>query len=509
MATEQLEHIVTELRESLSALSREVVALRATCEKQAAQIAALREENQALREENGALKAENARLREENANLRARVAVLEERAGRNAKNSHKPSSSEAPWNRSKRSKKTGKGKRDKRKGSGTNRKLVPASQVDETVDHRPTCCEECGCLLSGEDPSPRRKQVVEPPEPRPIVTEHRAHSLKCPDCGHVTKAPMPREALASSFGSRTHGWLSWLTGSGITTKRAARKVMKEFCGISMSLGTVNAIEGRVSRGAKDAYDEAVAAARSSPVVGVDETPWIQGGKLMWMWTMVAPAAKVVVFHIQNRRNTDAARALLGADFEGTICTDRYSAYNVFPERGLCWAHLLRNFTAMAQRPGGEWYGQRLRASALRIMHAWYDWRAGEMDEDTMRSEIDKDRKRIAYVLRVAIEGAASERTRRQAAALQSQFDQLWTFLDTPGMEPTNNASERALRRAVLIRKRGDGTRGPDGSRYIERMLTIVETLRLQPERRTPNFLAELYAASVNQLPAPSLLPQTC
>jgi transposase/regulator of replication initiation timing len=502
MAIEQLEHVVAELRQSLSVLGSEVVALRATCKMQEAQIAALREENVAL-------KAENAKLREENGNLQARVAVLEEREGRNSKNSHKPSSSEAPWNRPKRSKKSGKTKKDMRKGSGKNRKLVPSAQVHETINHRPMCCEECGCLLLGEDPAPRRKQVVEPPEPRPIVTEHRAHSLECQHCGHVTKAPMPREALASSFGDRTHGWLSWLTGSGITTKRAAREVMEEFCGISMSLGTVTAIEGRMSRGAKPAYDEAVAAARASPVVGVDETPWIQGGELMWMWTMVAPAAKVTVFRIQSRRNTDAALALLGSDFAGTICTDRFGAYNIFAKRGLCWAHLMRNFTAMAQRPGGEWYGQRLRASALRIMHAWYDWRDGEKDETSMRSEIDKDRKRIAFVLRVAIQGAASERTRRQAAALQSQFEQLWTFLNTAGMEPTNNASERALRRGVLIRKRGDGTRGDDGSRYMERMLTIVETLRQQPERRTPDFLAELYAASVNQRPAPSLLPQTC
>lgn len=458
--------------------------------------AALGAENTTLVAENASLRAENEALRTEIATLRERVAALETRQRQTSRNSSKPPSSDPPWSRG--------GKPGRPKGKrpggrpghvGVTRALTDAEAVDAFVDHRPLVCEECGSLLLGEDPAPEQRQIVEPPVPRPRITEHRRHRLRCACCGHVTSGTLPGEVSRSAFGPRTHGQVTWLTGGLGLGKRAARDILRAMSGIRMTIGTVSAIDGRMAQSLDRAHDAALATARASPVVCVDETPWIEGQTLTWLWTMVTDAG--AAFLIQDRRNAACAQTLLGDDFAGAICTDRHGAYNPQDRRGLCWAHLERNFTGMAEQHGGAWYGQRLSAAAKHIMRAWHAHDRGELDEAMMRADIERDRERVERLLKRAAIAAPSSRVRRQARALEAQAPQMWTFLETPGMPPTNNAAERALRRGVLWRKRSNGTRGPAGSRYAERILTVVETLRDQ-HGALIDHLADAYLRHVNQ-----------
>ena len=215
--------------------------------------------------------------------------------------------------------------------------------------------------------------------------------------------------------------------------------------------------------------------------------------------------QVTVFRIQARRNAEAAREMLGEDFEGAACTDRHGAYHWIETRGLCWAHLRRNFEAMAETPGGEWYGQRLRAAAGRVITPWYAHARGEIEAEAMFAAISEDRRQIEDVLGWAAAQVPFRRVQRQAQALLDRRDQLWTFLDVSDMPPDNNIAERALRRGVLWRKRSFGTDSSAGSRFAERILTAVETLRAQ-ERDVVDFLTDAYAAHLSQQPSPSLLP---
>ena len=442
-------------------------------------------------------------LEAENAALRARIAELEQRLSKNSRTSSKPPSSDPPWTKPRR---RGSPKKRQRGGQpehpGSNRALLSSDKVDRVEEHRPTCCEKCSALLLGEDSAPRRWQVIETPPVKPVVTEHRVHRLRCLACGHTTQGAVPPE-MASAFGTRVHATAAWLTGGLGISKRNVQELLSTLFGLELSLGSISAMERRVADALETPYAEAWATARAAPVLHPDETPWYEDRQLAWLWVMAT--RQVTVFRIQARRNAEAAKEMLGEDFEGAACTDRHGAYNWIETRGLCWAHLRRNFEAMAETPGGEWYGQRLRAAAGRVITPWYAHARGEIEAEAMFAAISEDRRQIEDVLGWAAAQVPFRRVQRQAQALLDRRDQLWTFLDVSDMPPDNNIAERALRRGVLWRKRSFGTDSSAGSRFAERILTAVETLRAQ-ERDVVDFLTDAYAAHLSQQPSPSLLP---
>ncbi len=294
-----------------------------------------------------------------------------------------------------------------------------------------------------------------------------------------------------------------MTGRLGMSKRNAQEVFSTFFGLELSVGSVSAIERRVAASLEEPYTEAWSSARGSPVIHADETPWYEDRRLAWLWVMTT--GDLTVYRIQDRRNKEAAMAFIGEDFAGTACTDRYGAYVWIAKRGFCWAHLRRNFEAMSLAPGGEWYGQRLRAAASQIMITWYQNARGEIDDAQKDAKLATARRQVEDALRWAAAQPHFERVQRQAAAMLEQSDHLWAFLEVPGLPPDNNIAERAMRRGVLWRKRSYGTDSPAGSRFAERILTAVESLRAQ-DRDVLEFLAEAYDATLNKRPAPSLLP---
>jgi hypothetical protein len=199
----------------------------------------------------------------------------------------------------------------------------------------------------------------------------------------------------------------------------------------MSPGTVSAIERRMSKSLSKPYREAWSVARGSPMVHVDETTWYEGQSLFHLWATVLP--DLSIYYIRVRRNGDTAKELLGDDFAGAVCTDRHGAYNWIARRGLCWAHLRRNFEAMARSPGGKWYGTRLRNAAGRIITTWYSHQRGELSREEMEMRIAAERHQVETLLRNAADQPIFESVRRRTEAVQREAEQLWTFLDLPMM----------------------------------------------------------------------------
>ena len=433
----------------------------------------------------------------------ARIEQLEERLGLNSGNSDKPPSSDPPWDKVKR---PGKHKKRRQGGQpghrGHQRALIDAADVDRIEDVRPTTCAACATPLNGTDPAPRRHQVAELPKPKVIVTEYRVHRLTCRSCGHVTAGTLPDEAGRSAFGARAHATTAWLTGRLGVSKRQVVELYETLFGLRLSPASVCAMERRVADALAEPYAEAWSSARASPVVHVDETPWFQQRQLGYLWVMATQVA--TVFRIQERRDTEAAKAMLGPDFAGVACTDRLGAYRWIERRGLCLAHILRNMQRIAQRPGSEWYGTRLVATLRRVIAVWHGYDRGEETEVDMRAAVAEDRTRFERFLRAAAFRAPAEASQRQATDLLPEVDLLWTFLDVEGLTPTNNEAERAVRPAVLWRKRSGGTQSPAGSRFAERILTAIATLRHQQRDAVP-FLHDAYVAHVNNEPSPSLV----
>jgi hypothetical protein len=237
---------------------------------------------------------------------------------------------------------------------------------------------------------------------------------------------------------------------------------------------------------------------------MDESPTKQANKKAWLWTAVAPL--FAVFAIFSSRKGDALPKLLGDSFTGIINCDRAKMYWQAERLQWCWAHLKRDFQALIDHPDKQ--VQRLGHDLMRqvklMFQYWRRYQVGEIRWGTFRTYMRPVRKEInALLLRGKFSG--NQRLIGMCSELYKHRQWLWTFVDVKGIEPTNNTAERALRPAVIYRKLSFGTQSESGSRFIERMLTVTETCRLQ-NRSVYDYLTEAVAAHFSKQAPPSLLP---
>lgn len=468
-------------------------------------VAALETENAALRQENERLRAENALLRRENEGLRKENALLREKLGLNSSNSGKPPSSDGPA----ATPPPAKPSKNKRGGQPRHprhrRALLPVEKVDILDDLRPAQCDRCGEALAGDDPAPLRHQVVELAEVLRRVHEYRLHRLTCPCCAASTLARLPEGVPTGAFGPRLIALVALLSGRYRISKRAITEMLREVFEVEMSTGAVCNGERAVSGAVQSAVDEAAAHVRSQPVVHVDETSWREDKARAWLWVMAT--LSVTCFRIDPHRSAAAARGLLGEDFGGIAVSDRYSAYSWIADgqRQVCWAHLDRDWQRMIDR-GDESaeVGGALRRATDSLFRWWHRVRDGTRDRDWLRQKLRRLRRTVRHALERGL-ACANTRTAGTCNEILLLEDALWTFAAVEGVEPTNNFAERQIRHGVMWRKTSFGTDSEEGSRFVERILTVVMSLRSQG-RRILDFLVQSLRAVSEGAAAPSLLP---
>ena len=390
------------------------------------------------------------------------------------------------------------------------KRRLPPELVSNTIVYVPRACEHCQAALprtaGANDPEPTWHQIVELPPVLVTVTEHQGHARTCPCCGEVTRASIPAEVLAHSVGSHLTGVIGYLTSDQGMSKRGVEELVEHVFGVPIGFGTVSNLEQEISAALAVAHTEATDAVRDAPVKNVDETGWKQNGKKRWLW--LAATKLVAVFVIHPWRNLSALEALLGRELKGILCSDRWVVYNEWPDpfaRQLCWAHLKRNWEALVERGGtAKKIGERFLAIQKQVFELWHLYRGGGC---TRARLIDQMLPLIEDMEDVLADGLRSRdaKTRRFCTRLDEEKWGLWTFVESEGVEPTNNHGERVLRRAVLWRRRSFGCHSAAGCRFAERILTVATTLRLQ-QRNVVKFLSESIAAHRTGRPAPKLLP---
>jgi transposase len=422
------------------------------------------------------LEAELQRLKK----LELEVAELRERLGQNSQNSSKPPSSDPPSvSRPNKHQPSGRKRGGQRGHQGHGRTLLPPDQVDHIVELRPVSCQQCSSLLLGDDPSPARRQVSELPPVRAQVTEYRQHTLNCPHCGASNRAGWPEEAPSGCFGPRAQAVVGYLTGRLGLSHRDVTEAMETLHGLEIGLGSVAAIQQQVSAALAQPVATAQNFAGRESVHYVDETGWPEGEKLKWLWIHATP--EVTVFTIRPGRTKEAAQEILGRKFTGVVNTDRYNAYHWVDEsrRQLCWAHLKREFQAIKERGGkSAEIGEGLLTEVGKLFERWYELRENRIDWPAFQAVMKSIEQRVGDLLRAG-EQCGQEKTRRTCGNILKLERSLWTFVRVEGIEPTNNNAERPLRRAVLWRRKSFGTQSESGSRFVERILTVVTTLRQQ------------------------------
>ena len=461
-----------------------------------------------------ALEEEVSRLRTENERLR-------EQTQRSSRNSSQPPSSDAPSAPPWKPRQSSGRKRGAQPGhEGHQRKLYPVEACRSVSDHRPPECCVCGAALTGSDPNPVRHQVVELPEVKPLVDEHRLHPLRGPDCGEVTRAPLPLGVPVSGYGPRLAAAVGLLSGPYRQSERQTQQALCDFFKVEVALGTVNTLRQEVSAAVAEPVAEATVFAHAQEVVNADETGWAQGNsdstnperRKAWLWVLVT--RWVTVFQIYLSRGQAAAKALLG-EFAGYLITDRWTGYGWWPldRRQWCWAHLIREFRKITERGAeSQAIGEGLLEQARQLFKWWHRVRDGTLTRLGFAAAVVEIR---AELQRWLAEGAAYKpargeksaraRTARTCRALLKVEEAFWLFVRVEGVEPTNNAAERALRPAVIWRRTSLGTQSTQGSQFVARMLTVMLTLRAQ-QRNVLEYLTGACQAARQGLPAPSLLP---
>lgn len=389
--------------------------------------------------------------------------------------------------------------------------MLPPDQVDAIVDHKPSHCGACDRRLGGTDPEPRRRQVFELPELKAQVTEHRFHSLSC-DCGAVTHAPTPPELQHGDCGPRMSAFVAGLSGRYRVSKRNIQSLLGDVFGITVSLGLVPKIEARVSAAIAPLYDQVQQRVRVSAFVNMDETPWVECRDSAWLW--VATTHEAALYRIAPERSAAIVKQILGEDFSGIVGSDRAKAYLVIdPEqRQLCWFHLGRNFQSKIELGGQDAvFGHQMRAFESRLWRAQHLLEAGKIDRDGYNRRMKLLRAEVHRAIE-AWAAAAPDPTVGVGAMchnLAKLEPALWAFVDHPGVAPTNNRAERDIRHPVVWRRSSFGTDSPRGSRFVERILTVVATCRKQA-RSAFRFLADFLSSTWAAQPqlAPRLLPDS-
>ena len=399
--------------------------------------------------------------------LEKRTDTLETRLNQNSQNSSKPPSSDGPFKKPKRKRKKGKRKRGGQKGhKGHRQQMLAPTEVKNLLPNR---CQ-CGQLsLDRKSILPYyTHQHIELPEIKMDVTHYILHKASCNSCGRTVKARLPRQ-FCGGYGPRLSAVIAELSGS----HGASRLTVQDFCqsvlGVPISTGGIQRIIDRVSRAIEPIHTEIGNQARTAAVNGVDETSWLQSGKLKWLWTMVNEA--VSFFMIHKNRSKQAFEELI-ADWKGILISDNYGVYvNWVNKRQTCLAHLIRRAKALAER-SDESIG-RFGQSILKELQLLCHWARKPPTQQEWTDFYSR-----LLVLLMLYENADND-AGRMARSIAKQMESLWLFVDQQGVEPTNNRSERALRFAVLWRKRSNGTRSDKGDRWVERILSLKQTCRMR------------------------------
>ena len=426
--------------------------------------------------------------------LLQRLEALEARLHQDSSNSSRPPSTDAPLKKRHRRMQAA----DRRKPGakpGHPGHIQVLLEPTATVALFPDVCP-CGQSVFADLKLYHTHQVIELPVIRPEVTHWRLHYGWCLSCGKQCKAAMPAEHV-SGYGPRLTGFVGELAGMVGASRSAVQDLCASVFSMALSKGAIQKMVDRVSEALVPHYTAIGEVARTCLVNYIDETSWLLHGERNWLWVMANP--EVAYFQIHAHRSKAAFAQLIG-DWRGILVSDGYGVYQAWKGwRQSCLAHLLRTAKGLAERvdAGMARFGKRIHAELQRLCHM-----------DTERPTVGQWRAWYARFRALLTQHAAREDNAGTFARhLQREGEALWTFLDVPGVEATNNRAERAHRFGVMWRKRSQGTCSEKGNRWVERVLSLRHTCRIRGRPTFPLLVEAVACLFKGERPELSWLPQ--
>ena len=435
------------------------------------------------------------------ADLQTRMAELESKHAKNSTNSSLPPSAEHPHAKPVRHTPKSPRRSGGQPGHAKHqRPLLPTEQCQQVIPCLPPTCRRCAAPLSGTDPQPLRHQVWELPEIKPSVTEYQRHRLTC-RCGTVTCGILPAGVPTGQAGPRLIAFSALLMSCFRQSKRRAALFLSMILNQPACPGWMVSLQKLAAEAVQPAYDELVRQLPQQDVLYIDESPTKEGKTKSWIWTFVA--ATFTLFATRTSRAADILDEWLGKAYTGVIHCDRARMYWSFGRLQWCWAHLKRDFQGLidSRCHTARRLGHDLMRPTKELFTLWQKVRDGTLSRTTFVEQMKPIRAEVESLL---LRGYFNARVSGFCKGLWEHRQNLWTFMEVEGVEPTNNAAEQALRQAVIWRKLSFGTQSAAGSRFVERLLTVVETCRRQ-KKNVLSWMVEAVEAPLAGKTAPSLL----
>jgi transposase len=442
-----------------------------------------------------------------------RIAELERKlAGsrKNSSNSSKPPSSDIV-----KPHKPSRGKPSKRKRGGQpghpmhERPPFDADQVSATQVHGLTTCPGCGGAVELTDNAPRILQKVELIAQTPwAVTEHQAHAYYCARCKCVHYAPMPAEVeRGGMLGPKLMALIGYMKGVMHASFSTIRKYFRDVLKLPVSRSRLAKAVHQVSQSLKDVHDRLGDLLVKQATLRVDETGHKDNGRRHWTWCFRAQS--FTWFHIAPTRSSQVLLDVLGEPFEGVLGCDYFSAYRKYMREcdvlvQFCLAHLIRDLKYLTTLPDAKTatYGRRLVEKVRQLFRLIHEGQT--LPPATLTAQLRQASQRIIRSATTRV--PASREARAIARRFQTHGPAYFQFITTPGIEPTNNLAEQALRFVVIDRHITQGTRSTKGQRWCERIWTVLATC-VQQGRSAMDFIRQAVTAWVQGQPPPSLVPK--
>ena len=439
------------------------------------------------------------------AEMKREVAALR----KNSSNSSKPPSSDIvkPQN-------SGKPKQAKRKRGGQpghpmhDRPPFDADQVSATQVHGLTACPGCGGAVELTSNAPHVLQKVELIEQPPwSVTEHQAYAYQCARCQQVHYAPMPAEVeRGGMLGPKLMALIGYMKGVMHASFSTIRKYFRDVLKLPISRSRLAKAVHQVSQSLKYVHDRFRDLLPEQPTLRIDETGHKDNGRRHWTWCFRAES--FTWFHIDPTRSSQVLFDVLGEEFDGVLGCDYFSAYRKYMREcdvlvQFCLAHLIRDLKYLMTLPEAKTaaYGRRLVRKLRELFQLIHEGQS--LPQATLATQLRQAGDRIIRSATTRVPPS------REAQAIARRFDKhgqaYFQFVTTPGIEPTNNLAEQALRFVVIDRHITQGTRSAKGQRWCERIWTVLATCD-QQSRSAMQFLIEATTAWVRGQPPPSLVP---
>jgi transposase len=388
------------------------------------------------------------------------------------------------------------------------REPFPREQITGFHTHLLNACPRCGGEVQMTEPLAKVVQQVDIERPPLTVHQHTCPEYWCDHCQKTCQAPLPLPIERGGLvGLNLTALIAFMKGGCHASYSTIRTFLRDVVGVNLARSTLNKTIKKVSAALEGTYDELLIALPFENVLNIDETGHKDNGERWWTWCLRADL--YTLYKIDAQRSADVLLDLLGTDFAGIVGCDYFSAYRrymkmVGVEVQFCLAHLIRDVKFLTTLPDARdrAYGERLRGALKELFEVIH--RRDSMSAAAFARELQAARDWV--LLSGMSDVPPTRRSQNMATRFREHGEAYFTFVTTPGVEPTNNLAEQAIRFVVIDRNITMGTRGEAGREWSERIWTVMATCA-QQGRSAYEFLKEVVVNWINGKDAPSLLPQ--